>query len=221
MTQCTEFGGPSWRFGTTYYGVASNDTLVVSFSEGGKGIMASLDVKSGALTPFAVGGCTQITYIHVHGKSGTAFFVGGSPVLPSALRSATAGAESVMIVSSVRTSGGSGDDESKASSQPAQFDVGYFSPPEQVEFDAKDGHKSYAYFYPPTNRDYSAPEGELPPVLVKLHGGPTSSTSTTFRLSIQVAMLGDRNLASALTGYMHCSALLRSTGRAAVSLCWT
>src|SRR5205807_6651339 len=37
----------------------------------------------------------------------------------------------------------------------------------------------------PHNRDYTAPSGERPPLLVKSHGGPTSATSTAFNLGIQ------------------------------------
>ena len=33
------------------------------------------------------------------------------------------------------------------------------------------------------NKDYQGPEGELPPLLVKVHGGPTSSCSPALDLS--------------------------------------
>ncbi|MFN2517336.1 MAG: prolyl oligopeptidase family serine peptidase, partial [Pyrinomonadaceae bacterium] len=42
-----------------------------------------------------------------------------------------------------------------------------------------------AYFYPPLNPDYAAPAGELPPLLVKSHGGPTSAAVTALSLSLQ------------------------------------
>ena len=40
-------------------------------------------------------------------------------------------------------------------------------------------------YYPPQNPKYTAPPGNLPPLLVKSHGGPTASTSTNFNLGIQ------------------------------------
>ncbi|NET52511.1 MAG: S9 family peptidase, partial [Merismopedia sp. SIO2A8] len=40
-------------------------------------------------------------------------------------------------------------------------------------------------FYPPQNNNYTAPAQEKPPLIVKSHGGPTASTSSTFNLKIQ------------------------------------
>src|SRR5213076_1098382 len=42
-----------------------------------------------------------------------------------------------------------------------------------------------AFFYPPRTPDFTAPPGELPPLLVISHGGPTSATSVRFRPEIQ------------------------------------
>src|SRR5439155_17046349 len=39
--------------------------------------------------------------------------------------------------------------------------------------------------YPTTNKDYRAPDGERPPLLVISHGGPTSASSSVMNLSIQ------------------------------------
>ncbi|CAN5883243.1 prolyl oligopeptidase family serine peptidase [soil metagenome] len=36
--------------------------------------------------------------------------------------------------------------------------------------------RTHAFFHPPANADATAPEGELPPLVVFLHGGPTSHT---------------------------------------------
>lgn len=38
----------------------------------------------------------------------------------------------------------------------------------------------HAWFYPPTNPDFTAPEGELPPLVVLSHGGPTSFSACSF-----------------------------------------
>lgn len=40
-------------------------------------------------------------------------------------------------------------------------------------------------YYPPRNKDYRLPAGEVAPVLVKIHGGPTSQASTAFNLLYQ------------------------------------
>ena len=67
----------------------------------------------------------------------------------------------------------------------AQVDEGYFSVPKAVEFPTEGGLSAFMNFYPPHNADYALPPGELPPLLIKIHGGPTSQASTGFSLSIQ------------------------------------
>jgi dipeptidyl aminopeptidase/acylaminoacyl peptidase len=65
------------------------------------------------------------------------------------------------------------------------LDPGYLSVPQSVEFPTENGLTAYGIFYPPTNRDCIAPEDELPPLLVKSHGGPTAAASRSLNLGIQ------------------------------------
>ncbi len=65
------------------------------------------------------------------------------------------------------------------------LDPAYFSIPKAIAFPTTNGLTAYGFFYPPTNPDYLAPSDELPPLLVKSHGGPTAATSTSFNLKIQ------------------------------------
>jgi len=59
------------------------------------------------------------------------------------------------------------------------------SQPRAVEFPTSDDTRAHAFFYPPVNPDYRAPEGELPPVLVMAHGGPTARCSNALDLTRQ------------------------------------
>ena len=65
------------------------------------------------------------------------------------------------------------------------IDPGWFSLPEHIEFPGGDGRPTYANFYRPTNPDALPLDGELPPVIVTIHGGPTSNAVTTLSLSQQ------------------------------------
>jgi len=48
------------------------------------------------------------------------------------------------------------------------------SEPQHLTYPTTDGEASHAWYYPPKNSHYQAPSGELPPLLVMVHGGPTS-----------------------------------------------
>ena len=88
---------------------------------------------------------------------------------------------------------------SPGASAPAALEP-YISTPELVEFPTTlaDGTATtaWAHYYAPKNADYAGGMGggggaadgdgaERPPLLVKIHGGPTSSASTALRLDIQ------------------------------------
>src|SRR5260370_12206053 len=65
------------------------------------------------------------------------------------------------------------------------IDPGYLSIPEALAFRTEKDQTAYGFFYPPRNKDFMAPAGERPPLLVRSHGGPTSATTSTLRHDIQ------------------------------------
>jgi dipeptidyl aminopeptidase/acylaminoacyl peptidase len=60
--------------------------------------------------------------------------------------------------------------ESSAATLPTE----YLPPAHERTFSTADGRKIPAVIYPPTNPDFTAPEGERPPYIVHVHGGPTA-----------------------------------------------
>jgi dipeptidyl aminopeptidase/acylaminoacyl peptidase len=70
-------------------------------------------------------------------------------------------------------------------SSTVEIDKGYLSAPRAIEFPTENDLTAHAFFYPPTNHDYEAPPEERPPLIVISHGGPTSASNTTLKLSIQ------------------------------------
>jgi dipeptidyl aminopeptidase/acylaminoacyl peptidase len=70
-----------------------------------------------------------------------------------------------------------------------RIDRGYLSVPEPISFGSVDAEgatrTAHALFYPPANPDRTGPEGELPPLLVMIHGGPTAAASTVLSLGVQ------------------------------------
>ncbi len=57
--------------------------------------------------------------------------------------------------------------------------------PESIDFPSANGRTAYALFYQPTNPDHVGPDGERPPLLVDIHGGPTSAARSQFQLGVQ------------------------------------
>jgi dipeptidyl aminopeptidase/acylaminoacyl peptidase len=66
-----------------------------------------------------------------------------------------------------------------------EIDAGYLSVPEAIEFPTADGHVAHAFYYPPQNKDFTAPPGEAPPLIAISHGGPTAATTSTLHLEVQ------------------------------------
>jgi dipeptidyl aminopeptidase/acylaminoacyl peptidase len=62
---------------------------------------------------------------------------------------------------------------------------GLISVPEPIEFPTGDGATAFGLFFPPTNPAFAGPEGERPPLLVMIHGGPTSAAVPALRLGVQ------------------------------------
>ena len=69
-----------------------------------------------------------------------------------------------------------------ARSLPSPIDPGVLPVGEPITFPTTDGAVAHALFFPPANAAFSAPEGEQPPLVVLVHGGPTSSASASLKL---------------------------------------
>jgi dipeptidyl aminopeptidase/acylaminoacyl peptidase len=99
----------------------------------------------------------------------------GYPVLSARGRRvafAAATPESSMAIAVYDADGG--EPELIRKSSDGTIDPGYVSLPRPIEFPTGDGDVAYGFYYPPANPEFEAPEGELPPLIVESHGGPTS-----------------------------------------------
>jgi dipeptidyl aminopeptidase/acylaminoacyl peptidase len=65
------------------------------------------------------------------------------------------------------------------------LDAGDIARPEHLVFASAGGRSAHAWFYAPTNRSYAGPDGERPPLVVMIHGGPTSAARPAFNLAVQ------------------------------------
>ncbi|HET9529602.1 MAG TPA: S9 family peptidase [Blastocatellia bacterium] len=162
-----EFGYPQWLFRMSTYAFESERKIICVYNERGLWHLARLDTETGELEPVETP-YTQISSLRA--EQGRVAFCGGSPVHPTSVVS--------LDPRTVRI------DVLRRSSN-IQIDEGYLSAPEAVEFPTGGGLTAHGFFYAPKNKDYAAPSGERPPLIVISHGGPTSAASTSFNLNIQ------------------------------------
>jgi dipeptidyl aminopeptidase/acylaminoacyl peptidase len=162
-----EFGKPQWVFGSTTYAFDSERRIVCSVTERGMDRLATIDTRTLELKPL------DTPYSHVaslQAARGKVVFLGGSPTEPQSLLVVDLNTRQTVVVRRAIE---------------VAVDPHYISTPQPIEFPTEGGRTAHAFFYPPHNRDFSVPVGELPPLLVLSHGGPTSQTTAVFSLSIQ------------------------------------
>lgn len=162
-----EFFYPHWVFGLSTYTFISAQKIICTFAQDGRWYLASLTIPHKQLslleTPY-----TDMAAVHANKHQ--LVFIGSSPTEPtSAIYLDLQRGETVIL---------------KRASH-LDIDSGYFSQPELIDFPTTNGLTAYGWYYPPTNKDYTGPDGELPPLLVKSHGGPTAAASPSFSLKIQ------------------------------------
>jgi dipeptidyl aminopeptidase/acylaminoacyl peptidase len=66
------------------------------------------------------------------------------------------------------------------------IDAATVSVAEHIDFPTTGGRTAHGLYYRPTNPLAHAPEGELPPLVVRTHGGPTANAQGNLDLTIQL-----------------------------------
>ncbi|MBZ5578155.1 MAG: prolyl oligopeptidase family serine peptidase [Acidobacteriia bacterium] len=165
-----EFGQPQWVFGLSTYAFAGPRRLICSYVSKGLGQLAVIDLASGKLTPIDTP-YTDFSSLRADGDR--VVFRAGSPSTPASIvrLDLASGATEVLKKATAVA-----DDPALAR---------YFTRVEPVEFPTEGGRTAFALYYPACNPDYAAPAGDQPPLLVKVHGGPTAAASSTLDLRTQ------------------------------------
>lgn len=150
-----EFGMAQWNFGMSTYAFLADGRIVCSFNECGTWRLGLFD---GALRVFDLP-FTDISQVRAAGHH--VVFLGASPEHPAAV---------------IGLDANTGHTEILRRSTTVTVDPRYISPAIALD---------HAFYYPPVNPDFSGLPGELPPLIVMCHGGPTSATTSGFDLKKQ------------------------------------
>jgi dipeptidyl aminopeptidase/acylaminoacyl peptidase len=163
-----EFAKPAWIFDRSTYGFLPDGSIVAVARARGRDRI--VHVAPGRLTGEVESPFTEIASLRVSGGSIVA--IAGSPTESSmvvALDPTTLAPTGVLRRSSALT-----------------MDPAWTSVAEPITFPSAGGRVAHALYYRPTNPEVAASDGELPPLLVHSHGGPTAHAANALDLGIQL-----------------------------------
>jgi dipeptidyl aminopeptidase/acylaminoacyl peptidase len=149
-----ELGSPQWLFGGSTWAELADGTLAVLRLLHGEERLCLL--RDGELEEIDLP-YTAFGFPNIRARGDELVFVASSPrEAPAVVRWSAAGGATVAR---------------RAVSEP--LDPAWISVPREIAFESEGGRDAYAFYYPPANPDCQGPEGELPPLIVQSHGGPT------------------------------------------------
>jgi dipeptidyl aminopeptidase/acylaminoacyl peptidase len=153
-----EFGVPLWQLGYRTYAPLADGRLAVLHGTG-RWSLGLLDPATGTLTDLDLPYTVWSADLDAAGS--TVVAVAAGPLSPPTLLhvdTATGAATTVREAFTDRP------------------DDAWLPQPVSQALPGPDGREVHVHVYPPTNPEVSAPDGELPPYVVLVHGGPTSQS---------------------------------------------
>jgi len=169
-----DFAGPLWTLGTRWY-APLRDGRLLTVRTLGLDRLAVLDPTPGTLTDVDLGDLTGLQIASV--REGSVALLGGGAHSAHGLRVLDLESGSIQLVRS-----------SVDALPPAE----YLPEARAMTFAGPGGREVHAFVYPPRNPDFRAPDGELPPYLAFVHGGPTGHESA--RLNLTIAFFTSRGI---------------------------
>ncbi|EAQ96026.2 S9 family peptidase [Congregibacter litoralis] len=157
-----EIGGPAWTIGGRYYWFLPDGSMVFVAREGSVETLMHLD-KDGKTRELPMG---AVSFGSVVYDDGQLYFTAGFADKPAALLSASLK--------------GSVNNVIRRSSDTA-LDVAWVPQYEQVAFPLPTGGEAYGVYFAPKNPNAEAIPGTAPPLIVSVHGGPTSVAGVSYR----------------------------------------
>ena len=176
-----EFAGPLWQLGLRPYAVLGDGRLAVAYGTG-ETRLGVLDPDSGRLTDLDLPYQVFVSGVSAAGRAVAT--IAGGPTVPATVIGvevpAAGGAAQAPVVRELSRSAGSLPD-------PAYLPV-----PRAARLTGPSGSVVHAIVYPPANPAFRGPEGERPPYIVWVHGGPTSQVVP--RLDLEKAFFTSRGI---------------------------
>ncbi len=166
LNEESDHGRPDWQFGFTSCAHLPNGDIAVSkggVTSGSVTIIRNHETKRKIDIPYS-----EVSFLTCGPAGVSLFFIGASPTHEPAVVRLDLVSENCEVI--------------YAPSQ-VSIDSGYLSSPQHIVFPTTDDGNAHAFYYAPSNKDFSAPDDESPPLVVICHGGPTSASGTGLDLS--------------------------------------
>jgi dipeptidyl aminopeptidase/acylaminoacyl peptidase len=171
-----EIGDPAWVFGgQAYQFLPDRGLLAIARADGHDGLLR-IDGGGGAVSRLETT-WTEVFGLCVEGDRALAIGAGPQEGATVARLDPHTGAVTGVL----------------DRSHPFTLDPGVLPVGEPISFATGGGATARALYFPPTNDGFEAPEGELPPLIVLSHGGPTSAATSA--LSLDRAFFTSRGIA--------------------------
>ena len=159
------FSHPHWSLGLHSFDNFDNDFLVCSWAEDLTWHIGTVRIDNGLAEEWATG---WWPIGNVASADGRVVFLADSATHTPAIVEVKDGRTQVIRPSSE-----------------AQVPAELVSAAQVISWGTADGERAHGFYYPPVNPDYTAPEGELPPLIVNVHGGPPSSARPGLSIPFQ------------------------------------
>ena len=163
-----EFGSPQWVFGQSTYALSATHGVIFACAQAGVWRLGRIDLAGGVIAWIETA-YTEISQLRASGS--TVAFRGASPVEAPSIVALDLATGSPRVV--------------RRAFEVEPGTAKHFSPARPIEFPTAGGLTAHAFYYAPRNTDYQPPQDELPPLIVKTHGGPTGATSSDLSLETQ------------------------------------
>jgi len=168
-----EVGEPRWVAGGSRYGVTDDGRVVFAAAADGLDSVWVVDRSSGERSRLPGPAFTHVERLAVDGTT-VALVAGSVDLSTSVWRIDLDTGDAVELRETPAPLAG----EWISRPVPVSFPTGHVAAP-------GGDHVAHALFYPPISGDHVAPEGELPPLVIRIHGGPTASARAELSASVQ------------------------------------
>jgi dipeptidyl aminopeptidase/acylaminoacyl peptidase len=164
-----ELAEPLWTLGQSNYALTGDGQAVIRYGMDARDRLGVVNLASGAMRTIEL---PFVSYADIRML----------PQAPQVLAiAASATAEPAVVAIDLQT----GACRELRAAAETRWDRALISLAEPLKFPTTGGHSAHAFYYPPANPEFTGLPSERPPLVVKVHGGPTSHSKPRLSLDIQ------------------------------------